>query len=82
MHIPKHSRVILAMLELSASCSLFSCAKTEVLNVSVPHLDTIATKAHRPPKPPRDTIQRQDTARVPIGWNVSVGDWEETEKDL
>lgn len=61
---------------------LSGCAKTEILGMPEAHeqLDTLATKAHRPPpKPPRDTTERQDTARVPIGWDPSVEDWDETE---
>ena len=57
-----------------------SCLKTEILGMPESHeqLDTLHTKAHRPPpKPPRDTTGRQDTARIPIGWNPSVEDWEE-----
>ena len=64
---------------------LVSCAKTEILGMPEAHeqLDTVATKAHRPtPAPPRDTTERQDTARVPIGWNPSVEDWNETNNEL
>lgn len=62
-----------------------SCVKTEILGMSEPYeqLDTLATKAHRPPpKPPRDTTERQDTARVPIGWNPSVEEWTNNNQDL
>ena len=64
---------------LSLLFILTSCVKTEVLNVPQPMpIDTtVVLKTAE-----ADTTQRQDTARVPIGWNVSVGDWEETEKDL
>ena len=70
------------MKKLLIALCLSGCAKTEVLNVSVPQLDTIATKAHRPPKPPRDTTERQDTARVPIEFDASVHDWNKTNVDL
>ena len=65
-----------------AAILCLSCAKTEILGMPEAHelLDTLATKAHRPPpKPPRDTTERPDTARVPIGWSPSVEDWEESE---
>lgn len=64
---------------------LMGCCKTEVLGIEpiTSPIDTATkSKPHKPPMPPKDTTERQDTARVPIGWNVSVGDWEETEKDL
>lgn len=62
--------------------SCLSCLKTEVIGYEPPEqaVDTLSTKAHRPPpKPQRDTTERQDTARVPIGWNPSVEDWAETD---
>ena len=67
---------------MMVSVLVFSCAKTEIIGMPEAHglQDTLSTKAHRPPpKPPRDTTERQDTARVPIGWNPSVEDWDETE---
>lgn len=67
---------------LAALLCLSGCAKTEILGMpeSREQLDTLSTKAHRPPpNPPRDTTERQDTARVPIGWNPSVEEWDETE---
>lgn len=65
---------------MMVSVLVFSCAKTEIIGMPEAHglQDTLSTKVHRPPpKPPRDTTERQDTARVPIGWNPSVEDWEE-----
>ena len=59
-----------------------SCLKTEVIGYEPPEqaVDTMAKKERpMPPKPPRDTTERQDTARVPIGWDPSVEDWDETE---
>lgn len=67
---------------LAALLCLNGCAKTEILGMPEAHepLDTLSTKAHRPPQnPPRDTTERQDTARVPIGWDPSVEDWDKTE---
>lgn len=71
----KLSRILLISLLLG----LFpSCLKTEVLNTPQPMpIDTIIVL-----KAAADTTEQADTARAPIGWNVSVGDWEETEKDL
>ena len=70
------------LLFLAATLCLSGCLKTEILGMPEAHeqLDTLSTKAHRPPpKPPRDTTERQDTARVPIGWGPSVEDWDETD---
>lgn len=66
---------------------LTSCISTEVLNApEVEPTDTVRMyKPHRPPHPPvppRDTTEVNDTARVPIGFNPSVGDWEEEDIDL
>jgi hypothetical protein len=43
---------------------------------------TTKSKPHKPPMPPKDTTERQDTARVPIGWNPSVDDWEEQDINI
>ena len=58
---------------------LSSCCKTEILNAPQPMpIDTIVVlKAAE-----ADTTQRQDTVRVPIGWNPSVEDWEQNEIDI
>lgn len=64
---------------------LTSCISTEVLNApEVEQVDTVRMyKPHRPhpPAPPSDTTE-VDTTRVPIGFNPSVGDWEEEDIDL
>lgn len=73
--------VSLALLSLVLS----GCLKTEILGMPASHdrLDTLSTKAHRPPpKPQRDTTERQDTARVPIEFDASVHDWNKTNVDL
>lgn len=56
-----------------------SCVKTEVLNVPLTKsIDTSVVKKHRPhpPRPP------QDTARIPIGFDAVVKEWEVTEIEL
>ena len=45
-------------------------------------VDTAEYRKPHKPHPPRDTTEVSDTARVPIGWNPSVEDWEETDIDL
>lgn len=45
------------------------------------HMEVVVEKRKKPEKPdrpPRDTIEVDDMARVPIGWNPSIEDWEET----
>ena len=50
-----------------------SCIKTEVIEAPMTKsIDTVVVKAR--PKPHRPQI---DTARVPIGFNVEVEDWDE-----
>lgn len=56
---------------------LTSCISTEVLNAPEVIIDTASV--HK--KPLRDTTE-VDTTRVPIGFNPSVGDWEEEDIDL
>jgi hypothetical protein len=51
--------------------------KTEVLNAPLSPSPP-AEKRHK--GFPKDTTERQDTARVPIEFNPSVEDWEE--KDI
>lgn len=54
---------------------LTSCMKTDIINEVEPQLDTVVMqKPHRPLPPPIDV----DATRVPITFNPSVGDWEET----
>lgn len=57
-----------------------SCLKTEVIGYEPPEqaVDTMAKKERpMPPKPPKDTTDQD--GRVPIGWDATVEDWEETE---
>lgn len=72
-------RAVILLLLLAAGC-----AKTEVLNMpEAPVIDTSAIKARpKPPKPPKPPKEEPDTARVPIGFNPSVEDWEENDIDL
>lgn len=55
-----------------------SCMRTEVLNAPEVIIDT-ASVHKKPPKPPTPP---KDTSRVLIGFNPSVGDWEEEDIDL
>ena len=50
-----------------------SCVKTEILNAPILVVDTIITKV--------DTteVERIDTTRIPIGFQVSVEDWGNTQ---
>ena len=60
-----------------------SCLKTEVLN-EIPAEDEAVVEKKRKPLPEHqqpDTTQT-DTTRVPIGWNPSVEDWNETNVEL
>lgn len=58
---------------------LASCMKTEVLNAPIEQADTVMMqKPHRPLSPPIE----EDTARVQIGFNPTVEDWEDTEVDM
>lgn len=53
-----------------------SCVKTEVLNApEIEQIDTVRLYKPHKPFPPKDTIQNEDTTRVPINWNPSVEDW-------
>lgn len=63
---------------LLSLCLLTSCLKTEVLNAPIEQADTVLMRKPHKPLPP--TID--DTARVQIGFNPSVEDWEETEIDI
>lgn len=62
---------------LLSLCLLTSCLKTEVINEPITKCDTIFTKGI-------DTtfVDVVDTARVQIGFNPSVEDWEDTEIDI
>lgn len=60
-----------------------SCITTEVPERIVNNSDTTAvTKKPHKPYPPSDTTEVTDTARVPIGFNPSVEDWEDTNIDI
>ena len=51
--------------------------KTEVLNApTYEGIDTAVKreKPYKPDRPPRDTTEVDDTARVPMGFNPSVED--------
>lgn len=64
---------------------LTSCVKTEVLNApTYEGIDTSVKreKPHKPDRPPRDTTEVDDTARIPISFDVSVDDWDEINVDL
>ena len=67
------------LMRLLSLLLLMGCCKTEVLNTPQPMpIDTIVVlKAAE-----ADTTQREDTARVPIGWNPSVEDWEEQDINI
>lgn len=59
-----------------------SCLKTEVIGYEPPEqaVDTMAKKERpMPPKPPKDTTEQD--GRVPIEWNPSVEDWDETDEE-
>lgn len=59
--------------------------KTEVLNApTYKGIDTEVKreKPHKPDRPPRDTTEVDDTARIPISFDVSVDDWDEINVDL
>ena len=64
------------------SVALCSCLKTEVLN-EIPAEDEAVVEKKRKPLPEH---QQPDTThtdeRVPIGWNPSVEDWNETNVEL
>lgn len=57
---------------------LSSCIQTELLNAPEGVVDAaqMYKKLHKP-LPPRDTTEIIDTARIPIGFNPTVEDWEE-----
>ena len=57
-----------------------SCLKTEVIGYEPPEqaVDTMAKKER--PMPPKDTTDQD--GRVPIGWDATVEDWDETDVEL
>ena len=65
------------------SLLMTSCLKTEVIGYEPPEqaVDTMAKKERpMPPKPPKDTTDQN--GRVPIGWDATVEDWDETDEEL
>jgi hypothetical protein len=51
--------------------------KTDIIGEVEMQMDTVVVKKpHRPPLPPRDTTEVDDTSRVGIGFNPEVEDWE------
>lgn len=60
--------------------ALPSCVVIEITDVAPEQADTVVvhkTKPYEPP-PDRDTTEVPDTERIPIVFNPSVEDWEET----
>ena len=67
---------------LFCTMSCLGCLKTEVIGYEPPEqaVDTMAKKERpMPPKPPRDTTDQD--GRVPIGWDATVEDWDETDEE-
>lgn len=62
-------RIMIALLLLLL---LTSCMKTEIINEVILTQDTIAVKPRKEITPPQE-----DTARVPIVFDVEVEDWDE-----
>ena len=68
---------------LFCTMSCLSCLKTEVIGYEPPEQAVVTmTKKERPmpPKPPKDTTDKD--GRVPIGWDATVEDWDETDEEL
>ena len=60
-----------------------SCMKTTIIGEPLPieQVDTVVLKKpHRPQTPSQDTTETDD--RIPIGFNPSVQDWEDTDINL
>ena len=71
--------VLLLILALVTSC--ISTEVTGIEPINAPAIDTTTkSKSHEPPKPPKDTTDQD--GRVPIGWDATVEDWDETEIEL
>ena len=60
---------------------LTSCMKTEVINATEEH-EAVVEKRKKPEKPLPDKPEQTDTIRVPITFNPSVEDWDETDEEL
>lgn len=65
------------------SLMLTSCLKTDIIGEVEMQMDTVVMqKPHRPPLPPMDTTEVDDTSRVGIGFNPTVEDWDGTDVDV
>jgi hypothetical protein len=64
------------MIALLLILLLTSCIKTEVLNAPIEQMDTVMYRKPYKTLPPKDTTDQDE--RVPITFNPSVEDWEET----
>ena len=68
---------------IAVSLTAVSCLKTEVINAIEPEEHEAVVEKKRKPLPEH---QQPDTThtdeRVPIGWNPSVEDWNETNVEL
>lgn len=53
---------------------LLGCSRSEVIN-EPPREEVDTAVMMRKPRPPKDTTEK----RIPIGFGVTVEDWEETE---
>lgn len=54
---------------------LSSCVRTEVINAPIESIDTmVVTRV--------DTIEVQDTTRIPISFNPSIEDWDEQDMNI
>ena len=72
------------MKKLLTLLALTSCVTTEITGIKPEQADTAVvrrTKSHKP-LPERDTTEISDTARVPIGFDTSVEDWEADTTDI
>ena len=61
--------------------ALTSCVIIEITDVKSEQADTVMFKRTKPYEPPpdRDTTEVPDTERIPIVFNPSVEDWEESQ---
>lgn len=76
----KLSRILLISLLLG----LFpSCLKTEVINAIEPEEhEVVVEKRKKPEKPLPEKPEQTDTTRVPIGFEPSVEDWNESNNNV
>ena len=60
-----------------------SCMKTTIIGAPIEEkADTVMTKKPQKDFAPKDTTNTSDTIRVPINFNVTVEEWEETDIDM